>query len=106
MPTDIVMITVNCASVKEAELISGYLLKTRLVACANILPGVRSRFWWKGKIDHANEAMLVMKTRRVNFKAVLKEVKRLHSYEVPEIIALPIMDSSPEYLKWVKTNTK
>lgn len=105
MPTDIIMIMVNCASVKEAELISGYLLKTCLIACANILPGVKSRFWWKGNIDRAKEVMLVMKTRRKNFKAVDKEVRRLHSYEVPEVIALPVIEGSAGYLKWVKTST-
>jgi periplasmic divalent cation tolerance protein len=73
-----------------------------LVACANIIFGVESRFWWKGRINKAKETLLILKTRRENFKRVEKEIKRIHSYEVPEIIALPIVAGSKSYLEWLK----
>lgn len=101
MADGFVMIFVACASRKEAENISLRLLSERLVACANIIGGIRSRFWWKGKIDSASEALLIMKAPKANFKKVEAAVKRLHSYEVPEIIAMPIIAGSKDYLKWI-----
>jgi len=101
-----VIIFVTCASRKEAEKIVGTLLKKRLAACGNIVGGVESKFWWKGKIDSAKETLLILKTKASKFKAVEKEVKRLHSYDVPEIIALPIIAGSGEYLKWIKRETE
>lgn len=85
-------------------MIADSLLKKRLVACANIIGKVQSKFWWRGKIDKANEVLVICKTSIDNFKAVEKEVKRIHSYEVPEIIAVPIISGSAEYLSWVKDN--
>lgn len=99
------MIMVMCASKKEAKMITDSLLKKHLVACTNIISGVESKFWWKGKLDSAKEFLLIMKTSRANFKKVETEVKRLHSYEVPEIIAVPIIAGSKEYLNWIKDST-
>ena len=92
---------VTCASREEARKISSRLLEKRLVACANILPNIESRFWWKGKLDSAAELLLTMKTARSNFKKIETEIKRLHSYEVPEIIAIPIVAGSRDYLDWI-----
>jgi periplasmic divalent cation tolerance protein len=66
---------------------------------------VHSAFWWNGKIDKAKEVLLIIKTRRNNFKKIEKEVKRLHSYAVPEIIAVPIITGSKEYLRWIEKET-
>lgn len=104
MKTDFVTIFVTCSSKREAELIADSLLKKRLVACANIIDKIESKFWWNGRIDKASEALVVFKTRSNNFKAAEKEVKRLHSYEVPEIIAMPIVSGSGEYLSWIRDN--
>lgn len=101
MAKNCILIMVTCASKEEARKISGRLLAKRLVACANIMPGVESRFWWKGKLDSAAELLLTMKTVRSNFKKIEKEIKRVHSYEVPEIIALPIVLASRDYLDWI-----
>ena len=95
------MVLVTCPSRKEADLIALTLLKKRLVACANVIPSVNSRFWWNGKLDRAGEVLVTMKTRRLNFSSVEKEVKRLHSYEVPEMIAVPIIAGSKDYLGWI-----
>ena len=96
------IIFVTCQSKKEAEVIVLSVLKKRLAACANIIPGVDSKFWWKGKLDRAQEALIMFKAGAKNFKKIEKEVRRLHSYEVPEIIAIPIVAGSKSYLSWIK----
>ncbi len=100
-----VIILATCSSKQEAERIAASILKKRLAACGNIVDGVRSRFWWQGKIDSASEVLLMFKTRLTNFKRIEKEIKRIHSYEVPEIIALPIVAGSKEYLGWIEKVT-
>jgi periplasmic divalent cation tolerance protein len=106
MTTGFVIIFITCPTVKEAKSIAAYLLKKRLVACASIGGPVESLFWWKGKVDKAKEVLLTMKTARNNFTAVEKEAKRLHSYEVPEIIAVPIACLSKEYIRWIEESIK
>ncbi|MFA5084903.1 MAG: divalent-cation tolerance protein CutA [Candidatus Omnitrophota bacterium] len=96
-----ILIVVTCASKKEARDISGRLLAKRLVACANILPKIESKFWWKGKLDSAAEFTVMMKTVTSNFKKIESEIKRVHSYEIPEIIAVPIVAGSGDYLDWI-----
>ena len=81
-------------------------MKKRLAACANVICGVDSNFWWNGKIDRAGEVLVILKTRSGYFKRVEREVRRLHSYAVPEIIALPIVAGSKGYLKWIDAETK
>lgn len=100
------MITVTCASTQEARKISSRLLAKRLIACANIIPNIESKFWWKGKLEKSKEALVMMKTIKTNFKKIETEVRRIHSYEVPEIIALPIMEGSKPYLSWIKDSLK
>ena len=101
-----IVVLVTCASKKEAREIAKRLLDEKLVACANIIDGVRSFFWWKSKIDKAKESLIVAKTARKNFIKIEKTVKGLHSYEVPEIIALPIEAAEPDYLKWIDGSTR
>ncbi|MCX5781185.1 MAG: divalent-cation tolerance protein CutA [Elusimicrobia bacterium] len=101
-----IVIFITCANLKEAEKISKQLLEKKLTACANLVRGVSSRYWWKGKIQKSNEIMLIMKSRKRLFKKIISEVKKNHSYEVPEIIALPIIAGNPEYLEWIKESTK
>ena len=101
MAENCVIIMVTCASREEARRIAGRLLEKRLVACANILPKIESRFWWKGKLDSAAEFLVMMKTVRSNFKKIEAEIKRVHSYEVPEIIAVPIVWGNRDYLDWI-----
>ena len=106
MKTDFVIIFITCPTGKEAKLLAGSLLEKRLIACAGINSGIGSLFRWKGKITKAGEVLLTVKTMRKNFKAVEKEVKRLHSYEVPEIIAVPILCGSGDYLRWIKESVR
>jgi periplasmic divalent cation tolerance protein len=100
--TDKLVVLVTCRSTKEAERIARALVETRLAACGNILRGpVRSIYRWKGKIESAREVLLVIKTSRRRFPALQAAIKRLHGYEVPEIIALPIAVGSETYLSWL-----
>ena len=105
MKSGYVAVFVMCHSRKEANAITCALLKKRLIACANIFGHVTSRFRWKGKIDKASEVLVIMKTRSANFAKVEREVKRLHSYDVPEIIALAITAGSSAYLGWIRDTT-
>lgn len=100
--TDKLVVLVTCRSTKEAERIARSLVETRLAACGNILRSpVRSIYRWKEKIKSAREVMLVIKTSRRRFQALQAAIKRLHSYEVPEIIALPIATGSESFLSWL-----
>lgn len=100
--TDKIVVLVTCGSAKEARRIARALVEGRLAACGNVLETpVRSIYRWKGKVESAKEYLLVIKTSRRRFAALRDAVKRLHSYDVPEIIALPIAEGSPDYLKWI-----
>ena len=100
------IVLVTAKDPEEAQRIADALLKEKLVACANIVKDVKSLFWWEGKIDEASETLLVLKTRRALFARVAKTVKMVHSYNVPEIIALPIVSGYNPYLKWIDDSTK
>jgi periplasmic divalent cation tolerance protein len=76
-------------------------VEKKLAACANILAGVESIYRWKGKVERAREVLVVMKTTAARLRELEREVKRVHGYEVPEFIALPIVAGSQEYLEWV-----
>jgi len=102
MKKDARVMMVSCPSRQEARRIADSLLDERLVACASIIAGAQSRYWWKGKIETATEALLIMKTRAPFVRAVTKRVVFLHSYDVPEVIALPVVAGSAPYLKWIE----
>lgn len=91
---------------KEAERIAKGLIKDKLAACVNIVDNVHSLFWWQGKIDSAKEALLVIKTRKALKDKLIMKIKSLHSYEVPEIIALPIVAGNKKYLEWINESTR
>jgi periplasmic divalent cation tolerance protein len=100
----VVLVTANTEV--EANKIATTLLKQKLIACANIIPKVNSLFWWEGKIDKSSETFLVIKTKSSLLNEVVKSIKRIHSYEVPEIIAIPIIGGNKDYLKWIEGVTK
>jgi periplasmic divalent cation tolerance protein len=105
--TDKIVVLVTCGSKKEARKIAQALVERRLAACVQeIGVPVRSMYRWKGRVESANEALLLIKTSRKRFSAVSTLVKKLHSYEVPEIIALNIADGSREYLDWITSNVR
>lgn len=96
-----IIILITASSKKEAQRLAKGLVAKRLAACANIVPDIESIFWWEGKIDRAKEVLLILKTKASLFKKIMFEVKKLHSYDCPEIIALPISKGSKEYLNWI-----
>jgi periplasmic divalent cation tolerance protein len=99
---DKLVVLVTCSSAKEADRIARALVKDRLAACGNILQNpIRSIYRWREKIESAREVLLVIKTSRRRFPELQTAIKRLHSYEVPEIIALPIAAGSESYLSWL-----
>jgi len=99
---DKVVVFIACGSRTEAEKIGRALVESRLAACANIFQApVRSIYRWKGKVESAREVLMIVKTSRKRFAALVREVKRLHSYDVPEIVALPIERGSRDYLEWL-----
>ena len=97
------MVLVTCGSMKEARKIARAVVGKRLAACVNIgLAPVQSVYWWKGKMETAKEYLLVMKTTAPRLAELEKEVKRLHSYDVPEFVVLEVAAGSREYLRWVE----
>ncbi len=102
---DALVVLITVASREEAERIARRLVEDRLAACVNIVSQVRSFFIWQGKFSEEDELLLVAKTRRARFRELATVVTQLHSYSVPEIIALPILVGSSDYLRWVAEST-
>lgn len=106
MKNNFIIILVTCASKKEARLIVDALIAKRLIACANIISGVESLFRWKGKVKKAREILLVLKTEETKFRGTESAIKLIHSYDLPEIIAVPVVAGNNHYLKWVSDSLK
>ena len=100
-----IVVLCTCGSAEEAERISGFLVEAKLAACANIVPGLTSVYRWKGALERSSEWLLIIKSRRGSFPQLRAEIEKLHSYEVPEIIALEIVDGAEAYLGWIDRET-
>ncbi|MDZ7260583.1 MAG: divalent-cation tolerance protein CutA [candidate division KSB1 bacterium] len=100
------VIFITTSSPEEAERIGRKIVEERLAACVNIISPIRSIFHWKGEICEEGEALLIAKSVKSKLEKIITRVKELHSYEVPEIIALPIVGGSEDYLKWVQEETQ
>ena len=100
-----VVVFVTTSSEEEADKISSLLLEKRTAACVNVIPRIKSRFWWQGKLDSAQESLLIIKTRAALMPQLTDIVKKAHSYTVPEIVALPIVAGDKDYLDWVDQET-
>ncbi len=103
--TEFVTILVTTASVAEAERIAGELLAAKLIACANIVGGISSLFSWAGAVQKESEVLIIIKSRQAHFNEIEQKVRQLHSYEVPEILAIPILTGSEPYLQWLRDET-
>jgi len=101
-----IIIFVTAANKKEAKIIAESLIREKLAACVNIVAKVDSLFWWKQSIERAAEILLIIKSRRDKFSRIVKLVKKLHSYQVPEIIALPIIAGDKKYLRWIDATVR
>ncbi len=104
--TPYIIVLVTTPSKAEAEKISQKLLEAKLIACANIIGPVASHFHWAGKVDQAEEFLVLMKSRASLFEELSSEVSKLHSYEVPEILAFPVVAGSKAYLEWLQSSLK
>lgn len=100
-----IVVYITTPNEDEAANIAKTLVEERLAGCVNILKGVRSIYRWQGKIEDDSEALMIIKTQRMLFDSLQKRVKEIHSYTVPEIIAMPIVDGSSDYLSWLKEVT-
>ena len=96
-----IVLFITASNGEEAHRIAEVLLNQRKVACVNIVPRVSSLFWWQDKLDLAEESLLVVKTKASLLPEIINLVKGVHSYEVPEIIALPIVGGNQDYLEWL-----
>jgi periplasmic divalent cation tolerance protein len=100
-----IVVYVTAPAEEEAERIARDLVENKLAACVNIVKNMRSIYRWQGKIEDETEVLMIVKTRREHFAHLRDMVKQLHSYSVPEIIALPVVEGSEEYLAWLEEET-
>lgn len=103
---DKIVVLITIPSKEEAENLGSYLVESKLAACANIISGISSIFFWEGKCCHEQEVLMIIKTKKSVFKPLCEAVLKRHPYKVPEIIALPIVEGLPDYLQWIETNTQ
>jgi periplasmic divalent cation tolerance protein len=99
---DEIAVFVTADELELARQIAGELVERRLVACVNIVPGIESIYRWQGAVQRDREVLLIIKTSRHRFAEIEMLVKRLHTYQLPEIIAVPIDHGSQEYLDWIQ----
>jgi periplasmic divalent cation tolerance protein len=99
--TDKIVVFSTASSAEEAEKIARELVNERLAACVNVVPAIRSIYRWQGKIEDSQEVLLIIKSSRERFDALRTLLEKLHSYEVPEVIAMPVVDGAPNYLNWM-----
>lgn len=104
--TDQIVVLSTAGSVEEAATIARRLVESRLAACVNLAPGVTSIYRWQGAIEESSECLMLIKTRRECFDALREEIARMHSYSVPEVIALGVAGGSPAYLEWLDRETR
>jgi periplasmic divalent cation tolerance protein len=96
-----VIVYITASNAQEANDIAEALLKERLAACANVVESVKSIYWWKGNLERDDESLIILKTTEGKFDVLAERVKELHSYENPEIVAVPILKGSSDYLDWI-----
>ena len=104
-PTKVIVVMVTTANQDDAAKIADHVVQSRLAACASTIPTVRSTYWWEGKIMNDQESLLLIKTTSDKYLALQEAIQRLHSYKVPEIIAIPVTKGLPPYLEWVCRET-
>jgi periplasmic divalent cation tolerance protein len=104
--TDKIVVLTTCAAEADAERMARALVEGRLAACVNVVPGVRSFYRWKGEVDSGVEFLLIVKTSRDLFPALRAEMEKLHPYELPELLALPVVAGAENYLSWFQAGLR
>ena len=97
---------VTCPNRKQASSMARALVKEKLAACVNVVPGLTSIYRWNGKIEAAREVLLIIKSRRALSKRMVDRIRSLHRYEVPEVVTIPVVAGNPAYLRWVRQATR
>jgi len=100
-----VLVYITCGDEEEARRIGGTLVKERLAACGNVIGAMKSIYWWQGVVQEDGEAVLIAKTKSELLDRLCLRVKKLHSYEVPCIVALPIIGGNPDFMQWIEDET-
>lgn len=100
--TDKIIVYSTCSSLEEAKKLAAHLVESRLAACVNVVRGVDSFYWWQGKVAQEGEILLLIKTSRELFQRLRAEWEALHSYEIPELVAVPIVEGAANYLDWME----
>ena len=96
----------TCKDRRQARRIARALVKEKLAACVNVVPGIASIYAWEGKLEEGREVLLLIKSRAALSKRLTARVKELHSYSVPEVVTIPIASGNPDYLRWVRESTR
>ena len=104
-PSNVVVVMVTTSNQDEAAKIAEHVVRSRLAACASTVPTVRSTYWWEGKIVNDQESLVLIKTTSDKYPSLQENIQTLHSYKVPEIIAIPVVEGLPPYLEWVNRET-
>ena len=102
--TDKIVVLSTCASEEEAEKLAREVVEQRLAACVNVIPRIQSFYRWQGNLESAGECLLIIKSSRDRFDLLRSALEKAHSYEVPEIIALPVVEGAANYLNWLQAN--
>lgn len=100
--TDKIVVLSTCATEDEAGRIARRLIERKLAACVNVLPGARSFYRWQGRVENAQEWLLIIKSSRAIFERLRVAIEELHSYQVPEVVAIPIVEGSANYMNWLQ----
>lgn len=100
--TNKIVVLSTCGSAEEAARLAKALVESKNAACVQVVPGIRSFYRWKGAIEDSPEWLLIIKSSRDRFDALRAEIEKQHSYEVPEVVALPILEGAPNYLNWLE----
>lgn len=100
--TACIQVTTTTANEEDAKRLGRAMVEKRLAACAQVLGPISSSYWWQSKLEEATEWLCILKTRQALFELLEKEIRRVHPYEVPEIVAVPIAEGSRDYLEWIR----
>jgi periplasmic divalent cation tolerance protein len=104
--TDKIVVLSTCANEADAGRLARALVEARLAACVSIVPGLRSIYQWRGAVETSDECLLMIKTSRDLFPQLKSEIEKIHPYEVPEILALPVVEGAENYLNWMAANLR
>jgi len=101
----VLVVLVAAVNQREAVRIGKGMVNAKLAACANVIPGIQSIYRWKGKVVKTEESLLILKSSKLRYRALEKAIKAMHTYEIPEIIALPVQEGLDRYIRWVHSET-